>query len=186
MGWRQVVLLWAVLAVLAAEWWLVERRRTPPAADAAPARPRLVAVEPAALREVRLLRGDRRVVARRDAGSWRVVEPAGAVVPPDLVAAFVNTLTAAEEIQRLGGADAGAYGLGERALRVELVDERGAAVVVTLGASNPTGTALYAQRADAPDVVLIGRDVRFYEDLIFQAIPGPRAPAVDDGGRIGG
>jgi len=43
--------------------------------------------------------------------------------------------------------------------------------VVTIGDANPTGTAVYAQRQGAPDVVLIGRNVRYYEDLIFQALP---------------
>ncbi|HYV57490.1 MAG TPA: hypothetical protein VE911_08095, partial [Candidatus Nitrosopolaris sp.] len=58
--------------------------------------------------------------------------------------------------------------------------------VVTLGGTNPTGTAVYARLAGAPEVVLIGRDVQYYEELIFQALAGTPAPAVDGRAPIGG
>src|SRR5581483_9150829 len=50
--WRQVIFLYAVVAVLGAEYWVFERR-APPAAETLPARPRLVPVAPGAVREVR-------------------------------------------------------------------------------------------------------------------------------------
>jgi hypothetical protein len=56
---------------------------------------------------------------------------------------------------------------------------------VTIGGANPTGTAVYAQRQDSADVVLIGRNVRYYEDLIFQALAAERAPATEKNAPIG-
>ena len=57
---------------------------------------------------------------------------------------------------------------------------------ITIGGTNPTGTAVYARRRGTPDVVLIGRNVRDYEDLIFQALSADRVPATEAGAQIGG
>jgi len=35
-------------------------------------------------------------------------------------------------------------------------------------------------------VVLIGRNVRYYEDLIFQSLPASRTPAIDQELPVGG
>jgi hypothetical protein len=181
MRWRQVVVLYVVLAALAGEYWFVERRRVPVKVDE-PARPRFLTIEPAELREVRLEQGGRSVVSRLEDGAWRIVEPAGAEVPPDLIAAFTNALANAEEITRIedGAVDRRAFGLDEGAVRVEMIAERREPLIVTLGTTNPTGTAIYAQRHGAPAVVLIGRNIRYYEELIFQALAGGRVPAADD------
>jgi hypothetical protein len=186
MRWRQVVILYLVAAALGLDYWLVERPR-PAAPEGPPARQRFLTVDPEALREVRLLRAGRRVVSQRSGDRWTVIEPVGATVPSDLIAAFTKALTATEEIEHVAGqeADAPSYGLDEDAARVELVTASGEPFVVTLGATNPTGTALYARRGDAPEVILIGRDVRYYEDLIFQALVAAPAPAVEDVGPIG-
>jgi hypothetical protein len=186
-GWGRVILCWVVLAGLVAEYWLVERphaRRV----ETAPARPRFVHVRPGDVREVRLSREGRTVVSRRQGSAWAVVEPAGTSIPPDLLGAFANALTEAEEIAHVAGADADpeAFGLDARATRVEITGERGDPVVVTIGSANPTGTAVYARRDASPDVVLIGRNVRYYEDLIFQALSAARVPAADGDAPVGG
>jgi hypothetical protein len=186
MRWRQVVLLYGVLALLAAEYWLVERRPGPPR-SARPPRERFLTVRPDEVREVRLRRGDRTVVSRRADGRWTVVEPADAPIPPDLIAAFTEALTEAEAIDLVGAtqSDARSYGLDEHAARIDIVTD-GGPVTVMLGGTNPTGTAVYARRGTAPEVVLIGRNVSYYEDLIFQALPAARAPASGEGGPVGG
>jgi hypothetical protein len=186
MSWGRVALFYVVLAALAAEYWVVERSR-PPAAAGRPARRRLLQVRLDDVREIHLRRAGREVEARRTGAQWAVVEPPDAPVPPDLIAAFAETLLAAEEIDAMTlGADAHAYGLGEGAGEVELVTAGGEAVRLTLGGTNPTGTAVYARRAGTPEVLLIGRNVGYYEDLIFQSLPVGRAPALDDGGPVGG
>jgi hypothetical protein len=186
MRWRQVILLYLVLGALGAEYWLVERRQVP--ADARPERRRFLALGAGDVREVRLARGGRTIVSRRVDGGWAVVEPPAAPIPPDLVAAFMVALTQAEEIALVGGADADpqVYGLGERASRVEIVGATGEPLVVTIGETNPTGTAVYARRADRPEVVLIGRNVRYYEDLLFQALPAVEVPGGDRALPVGG
>jgi hypothetical protein len=187
-SWARVLLCYTVLAVLAADYWLVERPATRRGVRAEPARPRFVSVRPGELRELRLYRDGRTVVSRREATGWAVVEPPDTSIPPDLIGAFANALTEAEEIARVAGAEAdpAAYGLEAGATRVELRGERGDAVVVSIGQPNPTGTAVYARRQASPDVVLIGRNVRYYEDLIFQALSAARVPAADADAPVGG
>lgn len=187
MRWRQVIFLYAVVAVLGAEYWVFERR-APPAAETLPARPRLVPVAPGAVREVRVSRGGRTVVSRREAAGWAVVEPSDAPIPADLVAAFANALADAEEIATIDRADADprSYGLDDRAARVEVTSETGEHVLLTIGDANPTGTAVYARRPGTSEVVLIGRNIRYYEDLIFQALSPQRAPATEGDAPIAG
>src|SRR5213594_584898 len=137
----------------------------PPARTEAPAPPSFLRLDPATLREVRLVRGSRTVVSRREGAGWTIVEPAGAPIAPDLIAAFANALADATEIARVGGADADphAFGLDDQAARVEVISASGDPIEVTIGGTNPTGTAVYARRTVNPDVVLIGRKVSCYQ-----------------------
>ena len=188
MRWRQVVGLWVLFAALAAEYLLVERRRPPPpSAEAArPARPRFVDLRPDDVRELRLERRGRTIVSRVADGHWTVIEPPGATIPGDLLEAFTVALAGAEEIERLPDrGDGRAFGLDEGAARVEMRGAAGPPVVVNLGGPNPTGTAIYARRDQAADVVLIGRNVGYYEEMIFQALPAPRVPAGDENVPVG-
>jgi hypothetical protein len=187
--WRGVVIAWVVCLALAGEYWAFERRPREPVAQPESARPRFLPIRPADVRELRLSREGRTIVSRRqDGGAWAVVEPPAVSIPPDLIGAFATALADAEEIARLGTADTDptGFGLDAGATRVEVRSEKGDPLVVTIGGANPTGTAVYAQRQGTGDVVLIGRNVRYYEDLIFQALPAPRVPTPDDGAPVGG
>ena len=178
MRWPQVIVLYVVAAGLGADYWFLERPREA-APPGRPRRQRFLAMRADDVREVRLARGGRTIVSRRVDGRWTVVEPAGTPIPADLVTAFTDALAAAEEIDMVaaGAGDAAEYGLDATAGRVELLMEHGPPVVVAIGAPNPTGTAVYARRGDAPAVVLIGRNVRYYEDLLFDALPAAHIPA---------
>jgi hypothetical protein len=184
--WRQVVLLWIVAVALGAQYLFVDQHRPAPDAPQEVVRPKLVQVDPDAVTSIRLTRGGRTLVMQRPTGRWEAVEPAGAVVPHDLVRAFLQALVVAEEIDQVttptGGLEA--FGFGDGASSVEIGLRDGSTVALTLGSTNPTGTALYARRAASPAVVLIGRQLRYYEDLLFQSLPAPRVPA-DTGARVG-
>lgn len=186
MRWGQVVALWVVCGALGAEYWWVERPTTA-ATEKRVRRRRFLAIEPSVVREIRLVRDGRSVVMRRAPAGWAVVEPADTDIAPDLVAAFMNALMETEEIAQVAGAEADphVYGLDERAGRVEIVADRSTPLEVRIGGENPTGTAVYAQRSGSADIVLIGRNVRYYEDLIFQGLPPPRIPG-DGAAPVGG
>jgi hypothetical protein len=185
--WRQVALLYAVAALLAV---LYGRERTPPpdADGLPPPRARFLQLTASDVVGIRLARGLRSVVLRREGYSWVVVEPAGAELPNDLVTGFLQALLTTEEIDRVATTtgELSSFGLDEQGDRVELAQTEGEPVVVTLGGTNPTGTALYARSAKEGSVVLIGRQVRDYEDMIYDALPRAAVPAGTADGRIGG
>jgi uncharacterized protein DUF4340 len=186
MRWRQVALLYAVAAILAV---LYGRERAPaPEGDRSrPPRARFLQVAASDVAGIRLVRGRRTVDLRRDGRDWVVVEPAGMQLPNDLVTGFLQALLTTEEIDRVATTtgELASFGLDEQADRVELARTEGEPVVVTLGGTNPTGTALYARSAPDGVVVLIGRQVRDYEDMIYNALPRGAVPAGTAEGRIG-
>ena len=177
MSWRAVGVIYAVFALLVAFVLRFEREPAvePPTPDAAPARS-LLGVEPSAVRAVTFLRGGARVRAERGDGRWRVVEPAGAAVPSDLVDAAVATLTAGQVSEVVAddtrGAGLSAFGLGTPSSTIVVTTEgEGGSreVTVLFGDPNPTRTAVYARLAGGPRAYVVGLNVRYYEDLIFEA-----------------
>jgi len=186
MRWRQVGLLYVVLAILAV-LYARERPATPAREGERPPRPRFLTVTANDVAAIRLVRGGRTVSLRRDGRDWVVVEPAGMQLPSDLVTGFLQALLTTEEIDRVATptGELGSFGLDDQADRVELAPASGDAVVVTLGSTNPTGTALYARRGPDGVVVLIGRQVRDYEDMIYNALPRGAVPADTADGLIG-
>lgn len=186
MRWRQVGFLYVVLAILAVLYtW--QRPTTPVRQGEHPPRPRFLTVTADDVAEIRLVRAGRTVNLRRNGRDWVVVEPVGMQVPSDLVRGFLQALLTTEEIDHVATTtgELGSFGLDNQADRVELAPASGDAVVVTLGSTNPTGTALYARRGPDGGVVLIGRQVRDYEDMIYNALPRGAVPADTADGRIG-
>lgn len=184
MRWRQVVILWLVFAALVVQWRIDERSEQPERPGTG--RPRFLQLAAGDVIGLRLARGGRALVLARTGDQWTVVEPTGAAVPNDLVAAFVRALVEAEEIDRAAMPDdPRAFGLDERATSVELRRADGSTVALTLGGTNPTGTAMYAARSGDDGVVVIGLQVRTYEDLLFQALPAATVPSNAPDGRIG-
>lgn len=184
MRWRQVVVLWVVCLALGAAWWAGEN--PPPAAEPKSGRPRFLRLVPDELIGLRLARGGRTLVLARQGTQWTVVEPTGAAVPGDLVLAFVRALAEAEEIDRTTATgDRHAFGLDERATSLDLRLADGSTVALTLGGTNPTGTAIYATRSGDDGIVVIGRQLRTYEDLLFQALPSATVPPDAAGERVG-
>jgi Domain of unknown function (DUF4340) len=176
-----------VLAVLAA-LYARERPATPEVGDRSrPPRARFLQVTADDVTAMRLARGTRIVSVRREGNGWRVVEPRGAELPNDLVSGFLQALLTTEEIDRIATTtrDLASFGLAEEADRVELTLASGPTVAVALGGTNPTGTALYARRDADGGIVLIGRQVRDYQDMIYGALPRATVPAGTVDGRIG-
>lgn len=180
MGWRQVGILWVVAVLLGAQYLLVDRRRPVVHPAERPLRRRLLAEFPRdAVVGIRMERGGLAVALRRHGDAWAVEQPPGGHVPEGLVEAFVESLTAVEEIDRLPGhgPSDGGFGFGERALRLYVLDTHGRELALTVGGSNAAGTAVYARLGDAPNAVLIGRNLEYYASLILQEVKRSAEPA---------
>jgi hypothetical protein len=184
MRWRQVLILYGVALLLAADYFGQGAGSAPERAAAQ--RPRLFALEPALLSEIAIDHGGRRVVARRDGESWTIEEPPNANVPSDLVKAFATAVLESEAIEQLAGNEQlPEFGLDDRATRIELRPSGGPPETLWLGGDNPSGTAVYARRLGTGGVVLVGRTLRYYEELIMQALPHATVPADTSGAPVG-
>ena len=180
MTWRRVGAIYALLAVLVGYLVVVELRPPPPpdpATDPTSAARSLLGVTPDTVTRVAFRRGDTRVIATHDGDRWTIVEPRAVAATSDLIAALVATLTAGQVADVMAEGAAGnldAFGLAAPAAEIEVTlrDPPETTARVLLGGTNPTRTALYAKRADAPTVYLVGLNVRYYLDLVFAAAAG--------------
>ena len=185
MRWRQVAVLYALAAVLAVEYFRAQAPASPnPTALAG--HPRVFTIDVEQLSEIAIEHGGRRIVARRDGEGWAIEEPPAASVPSDLVQAFAVAVLGAEEIERVDGEEElAAFGLDDRATRVELRPSGGPPETLWLGGQNPSGTAVYARRLGTTGVLLVGRTLRYYEELIVQSLPHPAVPVDTPTGPVG-
>ena len=182
MRWRQVVMLWLVAAGLGAQHLLVDRRRPIVHPAERPERRRLLAgFSSQAVVGVRMERGSALVALRRYGDAWAIEQPPGGQVPVGLVEAFVEALTAVEEIERVPEDPPAKdpLGLGDTALRLYVTDASGRDLALTVGGTNAAGTAVYARVGDTGPAVLIGRNLEYYASLILQEVKRSAEPAGD-------
>jgi hypothetical protein len=179
-SWRRVAAIYAALVLLAA-WVLAFERDTPvPEPNDVPgpaSAESLLGADASAVAAVRFTRHGETVRAERADDRWRAVGPRGTTVSPDLIDATVATLTAGQPSERLAPQaedDLAAYGLDAPTTSVDVVlratPDR--PITVLIGGRNPTQTAVYARRTDQPAIFLVGLNVSYYIDLIFEAAAG--------------
>lgn len=174
MTWTRALVYLAIWGVLSAYYVAFERSPQAPAAlpEATSGADRLVPFRGGAVTAFSLDANGTRLRCERSDGQWRIVEPAGAAVPVDLVAAIVATLTElppVDVVPLAADGKAADFGLEEGAVRLTL--GAGAAQVrLELGGRNPSQTAVYARRDGAEEIVLVGLNVQYYVDLLIEAL----------------
>jgi hypothetical protein len=121
---------------------------------------------------IELHRKERHVHCRRIEGSWQLVQPAGGTVPADLIAALVANLAQLSDVDLVAdnNKDLAQFGLETPASQITLTPDAGEPIRIQLGIQNPAGTAEYAERSGSHGVYLIGLNVRYYEDLVFEMV----------------
>ncbi len=175
MTWRRVAIIYVLAALLAAYVLVFERTEPAPEhAKLAAAPASILGIEPSSVTAVTFRKDAKVVRAKREDRRWHVVEPAGAEIPPDLFEATIATLTAGQSAETLSHQpeNAGsAYGLDAPSATVELVIDKtpDQPITVMVGDRNPTRTAVYARRGDQPTIFLVGMNLSYYIDLIFDA-----------------
>ncbi len=101
---------------------------------------------------------------------WQTIEPSGIKVTSALVISFIENLTPNRKIPIVSGAsdNLAAYGLAPPASTIVVEgDGQQGTETIFIGDYNPTTTAVYARRDGSPEVVLLGYNVKYYEELIF-------------------
>ena len=172
MSWKATVTYWVLAAVFGSYYLAVEKR---PARknEVQLAREHVLNVSSGDIASATLRREGREIRSEIKDKRWKVVKPEGADIPPDLVATLVENLTDKQEAEEITAQptpeEITTFGLGPNAPVVDLESRDGTKYTVTLGARNPPQTAIYARTSVAPRVVLIGLNVQYYADLLFEA-----------------
>jgi hypothetical protein len=165
MRWTRA-LTYAVIAAVLATVYIVTAPPPPPSPSSMP--PPREAPTPA-INSLRLESAGRTVRATRADGQWEVIEPAGAKVPSDLIAALVAAVleTAADPVStdtdRLAD-----FGLITPWARLSFGRPDGAPVTLALGSANPSETGVYGRLEGNPQIILLGLNVRYYIDLVLK------------------
>jgi hypothetical protein len=171
MTWQRAALYWGLFILLGVYYVAAERE---PAGEAAAhlTRAPFLTVPEDQIAALQVQRGADVVRCRRVAGRWKVVEPPDSSVPADLIAGLITNLTQLPDVEVVADkpTDLAQFGLDTPASQLVLTPTSGDSVTVRLGNRNPSGTALYAQRSTSARVFLIGLNVRYYEDLLFEGI----------------
>ncbi|HUE38770.1 MAG TPA: DUF4340 domain-containing protein [Candidatus Binatia bacterium] len=187
MTWRNTLLCWLVAAILAGYYVVVERRPAPPS-EMQRDREKVLNVFSDEVAALTLRRDGKEIRCEKKDKRWTVVKPENRKVPPDLISALIENLTDKQEAEAINEApkpeDLEAFGLTTTSSMVEIEMKDGRKMTVKLGARNPPQTAIYAQTSNSPRVLLIGVNIQYYADLLYEAgaksaaVPDAAAPAV--------
>jgi len=170
MTWRSAAVYWAVFLGLSGYYLLAVRETPAPIAHLT--RAAFLDVPADKIEAIAVRRDGKLVRCRQVNGRWTLTEPAGRSVSADLIETLVGNLTQLPDVEVVAeNSDAlGEFGLQTPQSEITVQASGRAALSVRLGAPNPAGTAVYAQRSDSQRVFLIGLNVRYYEDLLFEAL----------------
>ena len=176
MTWRRIIAYYVLAGGLGAYFfaYVHEPRRDPLTMPAPKVSGRgFLPLERGEIRGITLSRPDEPDLRFRwREGRWEAVDPAGAGVTPAMVESFIENLTPEKDLRLIDAApaDVDVYGLDAPTSTIVVRDENGAReTTVQIGSLNPASSAYYGRRTDAPEVVLLGYNVGYYADLMFQS-----------------
>jgi hypothetical protein len=109
-----------------------------------------------------------------DGKLFQVTTPVGAFVPQDLLTALSGLYLKSEEVEIIAeGGELSQYGLDRPVMVAEVTSPGKAAPIrLSFGNENPTHTATYAKLDNSPQIFLLGMDMKYYQDLIFEWLEG--------------
>lgn len=131
-----------------------------------------LAARPDSIEEVEIETSGRYAQIKRSGTRWEVVQPTGREVSSDLVSALLIAVLEIPEVEVVGATDdrGAKFGLESPAAELRLRHSDGPSLTIRLGALNPARTAVYASGSGTRDVVLLGLNVRYYLDLVVEAL----------------
>ncbi|HYL60335.1 MAG TPA: DUF4340 domain-containing protein [Candidatus Acidoferrales bacterium] len=108
-------------------------------------------------------------------GRYDVVEPPGKFIPQDLMNAMIQLLVQAKSVEVVSETDKDLAQFELDKPKAQLTIEsagRSQPIKLEFGSENPTHTAVYARILGVPKVFLLGRNLEYYQQLMFQWIEG--------------
>ncbi len=126
---------------------------------------------------ITLTRGNETIRYQKTADGklYKVIEPANVFVPQDLMQATVTLLLGAKSVEVVADhpTDLKQFGL-DQPETLMILEAPGVAqpIKIIFGSLNPTKTAVYARIEGVPKVFLLGRNLEYYQTLMFQWVEG--------------
>jgi hypothetical protein len=177
---RKTIAFWIVAALLFGYWWTVERNPDAGKEMLEIQREKFVELYRDEVEAVELTRDGRTLRAERNEQKrWAAVSPDGVALPHDLVLTLIDSLSDEQDSEVVNDqpteADVAAFGLDDPRTSVRLELAGGKELRVEFGAANPPHTAIYARKSASPKIYLVGLNLEYYGDLLFQAaFPGTK------------
>jgi len=162
------VCIWLLLTVA----WAAQRRSVPEAEPPSlPAKTPFGDLKPADVVGIEIASSGQTLDARLLDGRWEVSRPPGAALAADLIPALLDAVLDVQEIKVIHLADPGhgEFGLADPVAHLTFRAADGASLRILLGGLNPAQTAIYGRAEGAPEVVLLGLNVRYYMRMALQA-----------------
>ncbi len=106
---------------------------------------------------------------------FRVTQPATAFIPQDLMQAMNALLTNQKDVEVVAENldNLSEFGLDNpQTLMTIKATDRAQPIKLLFGSENPTRTAVYAEIEGVPKVFLLGRNLEYYQTLMFQWVEG--------------
>ena len=110
-----------------------------------------------------------------DGKLYQLVAPQGKFIPQDLMTALVNLLVTAKSVEVVSedSKDLAQFGLDHPRSEITIeAKDKAQPIRIAFGSENPTHTSVYAQVLGVPKVFLLGRNLDYYQSLMFQWIEG--------------
>lgn len=110
-----------------------------------------------------------------DGKRYTITQPPNAFIPQDLMDAMTTLLVNAKQVEVVSDNlnDLGQFELDhpKSSLTIEAKDKP-QPIKILFGGDNPTRTAIYAEIVGVPKVFLLGRNLEYYQTLMFQWVEG--------------
>jgi hypothetical protein len=132
----------------------------------------VLSVDPETVESVELKRGDATIAWQRKGRGWELRLPTGKAIPVGLLEAFVDQLGDAGRGEELDGSgtENAYYGLEEPSFVVTVRSTDREPITLVVGARTPTKTASYARVQGSKPVLVVGLNLTYYADLMFDAV----------------
>lgn len=130
------------------------------------------------IQQLQLEREGQVITCQKNGEIWQVLEPQGANVTSSLVSSLIESLTLERETSSVNenATDLTLYGLEPPHATITLTGKGDQELAkISIGGRNPTSTAVYVKKGGSPQVVLLGYNARYYEELLFEAATGATA-----------
>jgi len=171
---RHAIIFTVLIAILLPYYLYVDQRGEAPQA---PVQKEAALLNLSEVKAITLVRGTEKLRYEKsgDGKLFRVADPPNGFIPQDLMQALASGLTGMKQVEIVADNPSSLAEFGLQDPQAELsieTPDSDKSIRIYFGSQNPTRTAVYARVEGDPKVFLFGRNLDYYQSLMFQWIQG--------------